>query len=74
MCCGDAHLSNFGIYASPQRSLVFDINDFDETAVAPAEWDLKRLVTSAIVGGRHAGYSEKTIRTCSSSPARTALR
>jgi hypothetical protein len=43
-------------------------------AVAPAEWDLKRLVTSAIVGGRHAGYSEKTIRTCSSSPARTALR
>jgi len=62
MCCGDAHLSNFGIYAAPHRDLVFDLNDFDEAAVAPAEWDLKRLVTSAIVGGRHAGYPEKTIR------------
>ncbi len=62
MCGGDAHLSNFGIYATPQRSLVFDLNDFDEAAVAPAEWDLKRLLTSAIVGGRHAGYNEKTIR------------
>lgn len=62
MCGGDTHLSNFGIYAAPQRSLVFDLNDFDEAAVAPAEWDLKRLTTSAIVGGRHAGYPEKTIR------------
>ncbi|MGO8771341.1 MAG: DUF2252 domain-containing protein [Mycobacterium sp.] len=62
MCGGDAHLSNFGIYAAPQRSLIFDLNDFDEAAVAPAEWDLKRLITSAIVGGRHAGYREKTIR------------
>jgi uncharacterized protein (DUF2252 family) len=62
MCCGDAHLSNFGIYAAPDRALVFDLNDFDEAAVAPAEWDLKRLITSAIVGGRHAGYPEKTIR------------
>jgi uncharacterized protein (DUF2252 family) len=62
MCCGDAHLSNFGIYAAPDRALVFDLNDFDEAAVAPAEWDLKRLVTSAIVGGRHAGYQEETIR------------
>lgn len=62
MCCGDAHLSNFGMYASPQRTLVFDLNDFDEAAVAPAEWDVKRLVTSAVVGGRHAGYPEKTIR------------
>lgn len=62
MCGGDAHLSNFGVYASPQRTLVFDLNDFDETAVAPAEWDVKRLVTSAVVGGRHAGYPEKTIR------------
>ena len=62
MCGGDAHLSNFGIYAAPQRSLIFDLNDFDEAAVAPAEWDLKRLITSAIVGGRHAGYPEKTIR------------
>ena len=62
LCGGDTHISNFGIYASPQRSLVFDLNDFDEAAVAPAEWDVKRLVTSAVVGGRHAGYPEKTIR------------
>jgi uncharacterized protein (DUF2252 family) len=62
LCCGDAHLSNFGIYAAPHRALVFDLNDFDEAAAAPAEWDLKRLITSAIVGGRHAGYPEKIIR------------
>ncbi len=62
MCCGDAHLSNFGLYASPQRTLIFDLNDFDEASIAPAEWDVKRLVTSAIVGGRQAGYPEKTIR------------
>ena len=59
--CGDAHVSNFGFYASPQRSLVFDLNDFDEAAAAPAEWDVKRLITSAIIGGRHAAYPEKTI-------------
>lgn len=62
VCGGDAHLSNFGIYAAPQRTLVFDLNDFDEAAIAPAEWDIKRLVTSAIVGGRQAGYPEKAIR------------
>ena len=62
MCGGDAHLSNFGIYASPQRTLIFDLNDFDEAAVAPAEWDVKRLTTSAIIGGRQAGYPEKTIK------------
>ncbi|OBG23816.1 DUF2252 domain-containing protein [Mycobacterium sp. 852002-51057_SCH5723018] len=62
MCCGDAHVSNFGIYAAPHRSLVFDLNDFDEAAVAPAEWDVKRLITSAVVGGRHAGYPAKAIR------------
>ncbi len=49
--CGDAHVSNFGIYASPGRRLVFDLNDFDEAAWAPWEWDVKRLVTSVIVGG-----------------------
>ena len=64
MCCGDAHVSNFGLYAAPDRSIVFDLNDFDETAVAPAEWDVKRLVTSAIIGGRHAGYPAKAIRRC----------
>ena len=62
MCCGDAHISNFGMYAAPDRSIVFDLNDFDEAAVAPAEWDLKRLITSAIVGGRHAGYPSNAIR------------
>jgi len=64
MCCGDAHISNFGLYAAPDRSIVFDLNDFDEAAVAPAEWDLKRLITSAIVGGRHAGYAKKAICLC----------
>jgi len=64
MCCGDAHVSNFGLYAAPDRSIVFDLNDFDEAAVAPAEWDVKRLVTSAIIGGRHAGYPKKAIRRC----------
>ena len=61
LCCGDAHVSNFGLYAAPDRSIVFDLNDFDEAAVAPAEWDVKRLVTSAIIGGRHAGYPSKAI-------------
>ena len=64
MCCGDAHVSNFGMYAAPDRSIIFDLNDFDEAAVAPAEWDVKRLITSAIVGGRHAGYPAKAIRSC----------
>jgi uncharacterized protein (DUF2252 family) len=64
MCCGDAHISNFGMYAAPDRSIVFDLNDFDEAAVAPAEWDVKRLITSAIVGGRHAGYPANAIRRC----------
>lgn len=62
LCCGDSHVSNFGIYAAPDRSLVFDLNDFDEAAVAPAEWDLKRLVTSAIVRGQHAQYPPTAIR------------
>ncbi len=64
MCCGDAHVSNFGMYAAPHRSIVFDLNDFDEAAVAPAEWDVKRLITSAIVGGRHADYPAKAISRC----------
>ena len=55
--CGDAHLSNFGIYASPERRLVFDVNDFDETLPAPWEWDVKRLATSVEVAGRDNGAS-----------------
>src|SRR5262249_10494744 len=47
--CGDAHLANFGLYASPERALVFDINDFDETLPGPFEWDVKRLAASFVV-------------------------
>ena len=55
--CGDAHLSNFGAYAAPDRSLVFDINDFDETLPGPFEWDVKRLVASFAVAGRDRGFT-----------------
>ena len=54
--CGDAHLSNFGLFASPERRLVFDINDFDETLPGPWEWDVKRLVASLAVAGRGNGF------------------
>jgi uncharacterized protein (DUF2252 family) len=53
--CGDMHVSNFGVYASPERNLVFGINDFDETIPGPWEWDLKRLATSAVVAGQFIG-------------------
>jgi uncharacterized protein (DUF2252 family) len=56
--CGDAHLMNFGGFATPERHLVFDVNDFDETLVAPWEWDLKRLAASITVAGRHLGFSK----------------
>ncbi len=56
--CGDAHLSNFGVFASPDRRLVFDTNDFDETLPGPFEWDLKRLVASFAVAGRDRGFDE----------------
>ena len=55
-CCGDAHLSNFGVFASPERRLVFDINDFDETLPGPWEWDVKRLVASMLIAARDNGY------------------
>ena len=55
--CGDAHLSNFGGFASPDRTLVFDINDFDETLPGPWEWDLKRLAASFAVAGRDRGFA-----------------
>src|SRR3954451_21203998 len=60
--CGDAHLSNFGLFASPERRLVFDINDFDETCPGPWEWDLKRLAASFTVAGREAGLPTKERR------------
>ncbi len=55
--CGDAHLSNFGGYASPERTLVFDLNDFDETLPGPFEYDVKRLAASFTIAARHNGYS-----------------
>ena len=61
--CGDAHMSNFGIYASPERRLVFDVNDFDETFPGPFEWDVKRLAGSLAVAGRDNGFSRKQRRT-----------
>src|SRR3954463_1772193 len=55
-CCGDAHLSNFGVFAAPDRRLVFDLNDFDETLPAPFEWDVKRLAASFVVAARDNGH------------------
>ena len=57
--CGDAHLSNFGAFAAPDRRLVFSINDFDETLPGPFEWDVKRLVASFAVAGRDRGFEAK---------------
>jgi len=56
-CCGDAHLSNFGVFGSPERKLMFDINDFDETLPGPWEWDVKRLATSFEIAGRDRGFT-----------------
>ena len=60
--CGDAHLSNFGVYAAPDRRLVFDVNDFDETHPGPWEWDVKRLVASLEIAGRHRAYKSRQRR------------
>ena len=60
--CGDAHLSNFGVYATPERNQVFDVNDFDETLPGPWEWDIKRLAASVVVAGRTNGFSGDTNR------------
>ena len=57
--CGDAHLANFGLYASPERELVFDVNDFDETLEGPWEWDIKRLAVSFAIAARHNGLGRK---------------
>ena len=61
--CGDAHLSNFGVFAAPDRRLVFDLNDFDETHEGPWEWDVKRLAASIEIGGRDSGFTPKQRRT-----------
>src|ERR1700683_2908310 len=67
---GDAHLSNFGIFAAPDRRLVFGANDFDETLPGPFEWDVKRLVASFAVAGRDRGFSERERRVVNLSAAR----
>ena len=68
--CGDAHLLNFGMYAAPDRRLVFDVNDFDETLPAPFEWDVKRLAASFAVAARATAVSDRDARTA----ARLAVR
>ena len=60
--CGDCHLLNFGVYASPERALLFDVNDFDETLPGPWEWDVKRLATSLVVAGRENGFDAADCR------------
>ena len=60
--CGDAHLSNFGVFASPERHLVFDLNDFDETLPGPFEWDVKRLAASVEIAGRDNGFKRSDRR------------
>ena len=60
--CGDAHLSNFGLYGSPERELLFDVNDFDETLPGPFEWDLKRLAASFVLASRNNGFDESVAR------------
>ena len=67
--CGDAHLSNFGMFGSPERALLFDVNDFDETLPGPFEYDVKRLAASFTIAGRNNGYSKADTRT-SRSPRR----
>lgn len=63
--CGDAHLANFGLFAAPDRRVIFDLNDFDESGPAPWEWDVKRLIASIEIGCRHNGFTrEQTTTAC----------
>jgi uncharacterized protein (DUF2252 family) len=61
--CGDCHISNFGLFGSPERNLVFDLNDFDETLPGPFEWDVKRTAASIVVAARNARLADKDART-----------
>ncbi|MGP8159396.1 MAG: DUF2252 domain-containing protein [Thermoplasmata archaeon] len=69
--CGDAHVGNFGIYGTPERDQVFDVNDFDETLPGPWEWDVKRLVTSLVVAGRQNRYGRSETRKAARAAARS---
>src|SRR5262245_50892904 len=62
--CGDCHLLNFGSYGTPERRIIFDINDFDETLPAPWEWDVKRLAASFVIAARNNGFNKATARDC----------
>ncbi len=68
--CGDAHLLNFGLFATPERNLIFDVNDFDETLPGPWEWDVKRLAASVMVAGRDAGFDDTASRTAAEAAVR----
>jgi uncharacterized protein (DUF2252 family) len=75
--CGDAHLSNFGLYGAPNRSIVFDINDFDETLAGPWEWDLKRLAASFVLASRENGWDaevQHAVAATSATEYRHAMR
>src|SRR5262245_36417884 len=70
-CCGDAHLSNFGRFATPERRVIFSINDLDETLPAPWEWDVKRLATSFVVACRDNSLSDGCARDAAATCVRT---
>ncbi|WP_241245974.1 DUF2252 domain-containing protein [Microbacterium sp. 4R-513] len=72
--CGDAHVSNFGFFASPQRTLMFDLNDFDEAAWAPWEWDVKRLVTSIVIAGQATSRDDAVVEDAALAAVRTYAR
>ena len=69
--CGDAHLSNFGLFASPERDLVFDLNDFDETLTGPWDWDVKRMAASFTIAGRHRAFQPNEIAEATSASVRS---
>lgn len=75
--CGDAHIANFGMFASPERTLLFDLNDFDETHPGPFEWDVKRLAASAVLTARSNGWSstvQRSLALTAASSYRKAMR
>jgi len=70
-CCGDAHLANFGGFESPERTLMFDINDFDETLPGPWEWDIKRLATSFVIASQDRAFTDRVAARAATAAART---
>ena len=72
--CGDAHISNFGVFAAPDRSLVFDLNDFDETLPGPWEWDVKRMAASIEIAGRDRGEKRAQRRRAVAPPCGATAR